>query len=285
MNDHRTNLMEVLRTCPPERHSWIEQAVAQIRACDDPAGELAALSAVARRKLGECPRPASPACLDTPAGPVHLDHWTTAELARTVLILAAVEATPDNGEAAINFLFRQGDETERATIARGLALFDDPGRFKHLCAEASRANSLKLVSAVSLCNPYPKVHYTEHEFNQMVLKNLFLGQSIEQIVGLEERANPELSRMCEDYYDERTAAGREVPCDIWLAMGPYASERAENLMCEHLFHDNPRHRCYAVIAIGRRLKQRPALRGLLEQRMRAETNADVVQALQTALAG
>jgi hypothetical protein len=285
MNHYQTSLMDVLRCCPPERYAWLEHAVARIRASDDPTGELSGFSAMARRKMGDCMLPENLACLETPAGPLHLDHWSTSELARTVLILAAMEVTPDAGEGAIDFLFRQGDETERATIARGLALFDDRARLKHLIIEAGRANSLQLVSAVSQCNPYPKVHYTEHEFNQLVLKNLFIGQPIARIMGLEERANPELSRMCEDYYDERTAAGREVPCDIWLAMGPYASKRAENLMSEHLSHDKPEHRCYAGMAIGRRLKLRPELRKTLEERLNIETNARVLQALQTALAG
>lgn len=285
MNHYRARLMEVLRACPPERYAWLEEAVARIRAGDDQANELAMLSAMARRKMGDCPLPENLAGLDTPAGPVYLDHWTTADLARAVLILAAMEVTADAGQAAIGFLFRQGDETERAAIARGLALFDDRARLKHLIAEAGRANSLQLVSAVSLRNPYPQAHYTEREFNQLVLKNLFMGQSIAQIMGLEKRANPELSRMCEDYYDERTAAGREVPCDIWLAMGPYASERAEKLMSEHLSHDNPEHRCYSGIAIGHRLKQRPQLRKVLEDRLKIETNARVLQALQTAVAG
>ena len=285
MNLYQMRLMDVLQSCPPERYSWLEHAVAVIRASEDPINELARFSAMARRKMGDCPLPDNLACLETPAGQVHLDHWTTAELARAVLILATMEVTPDAGEGAIDFLFRQGDETERATIALGLALFDDRARLKHLIVEAGRANSLQLVSAVSQWNPYPKVHYTEHEFNQLVLKNLFIGQPIARIMGLEERANPELSRMCEDYYDERTAAGREVPSDIWLAMGPYASNRAENLMIKHLSHDNPEHRCYAGLAIGRRLKLRSELRKVLEERLKLETNAHVLQVLETALSG
>jgi len=285
MNQYRESLMEVLRGCPAERYAWLEEAVARIHGSDDSANELAMLSAMARRKMGECPLPESLPVLATLAGPVHLDYWTTAELARVVLILSATEVTADDGVAAIEFLFRQGDETERATIARGLALFDNGARLKHLIAEAGRANSLQLVAAVSLHNPYPQAHYTEREFNQLVLKNLFMGQPIAQIAGLEERANAELSRMCEDYFDERTAAGREVPCDIWLAMGPYASERAERLMSEHLSHDNPEHRCYSGIAIGYRLKQRPQLRKIVEERLKTETNARVLEALQTALAG
>jgi hypothetical protein len=150
--------------------------------------------------------------------------------------------------------------------------------------EAGRANSLQLVSAVSLHNPYPRAHYSEHEFNQLVLKNLFVGLPIDGVLGLTERANEELARMCEDYYDERSAAGREVPNDIWLAMARHASERGEQLLLAHLLHDSFEHRCYAARAIGQRLQRRPQLRETLQQQLQAEADAHVINALQTALA-
>ena len=282
LNHYRTRLMEVLRECPAERYVWLQQSIARILDSPDPSNELTVLSAMARRKMGDCPMPEVPITLETPAGQLSLDHWSTADFARVVLILAAIDAEAE--PQAVETLFRQGDEAERATIVRALVLFDDGVRLKPLIAEAGRANSLELVSAVSLRNPYPTAYYTEHEFNQMVLKCLFMGQPIDKIPGLEARGNPELSRMCEDYFDERTAAGRDVPCDIWLAMGPHASERAEKLMCEYLSHDNTAHRCYSGIAIGHRLKRHPQLRKHLENQIKIETDAGVTKALQTALA-
>jgi len=41
---------------------------------------------------------------------------------------------------------------------------------------------------------------------------------LERIVGLDRRANPELTRMAADYAAERRAARRPVPADIGLAM-------------------------------------------------------------------
>jgi hypothetical protein len=282
LNRYRTRLMEALRDCPAERFAWLQESITRILDSHDPVNELTVLSAMARRKMGTCPTPDVSMTLETPAGRLSLDHWSTADYARVVLILAAIDA--DAGPQAIETLFRQGDEAERATIVRSLVLFDDGVRLKHLIAEAGRANSLELVSAVSLQNPYPKVYYSEHEFNQLVLKCLFMGQPIDKIPGLEERGNLELSRMCEDYFDERSAAGREIPCDIWLAMGPYASERAETLMCEYLSHDNTAHRCYSGIAIGHRLNRRPQLRKFLENRLKVEVDAGVRKVLHTALA-
>jgi hypothetical protein len=53
-------------------------------------------------------------------------------------------------------------------------------------------------------------------YNQMVLKALFIGSPLARLVGLEERITPELVRMAEDYATERQAAGRPVPEDIPL---------------------------------------------------------------------
>jgi hypothetical protein len=285
MNQYRAPLMDILReVCPSERFAWLERAEQDIRGAADTAEELATLSAIARRKMSDVPLPQNLAPLLTPAGEVELARWTAADAARTVLILAAAGVAPDGGRSAIEFLFRHGDETERAVVVRGLALYDDGTALKQLILEAGRANSLQLISAASLGNPYPAAHYSDREFNQMVLKNLFVGLSIDGVTGLEARANPELSRMCEDYYDERTAAGREVPADIWLAMGPYAGARAEGLITEHLSHDSPEHRCYACIATGRRLQQRPQLRWLLTQMKTTEADPRVLKALETALA-
>lgn len=285
MHNYRESLLSVLRSaCPPERLAWLEQAMERIRNAADRSEELALLSAMARRKMGDCPLPPNLAPLDTPIGPVKLERWATADLARTVLMLTAIERATDHGATIIDTLFRQGDESERATIARALALFDDEGRLKHLIAEAGRANSQQLITAVSLHNPYPRARYSDAEFNQMVLKNLFLRIPISEVDGLHERANSELSRMCEGYYDERSAAGRDVPEDIWLAMGPYASQRAEEIIVKQLAHDDPGHRCYAAKALGQRLKQRPQLRRILEERTETEADAGVLKTLQNALA-
>lgn len=286
MSQYAASIANTLRpSCPPEGLAWLEQAVARIASSDDVANELATLSAMARRKIGASALDQGDSVLDSPAGPVALRHWNGAEAARALLVLAAMDADPDEAPAAIDFLFRHGDETERACVVRGLALFDPGAGLKHLILEAGRANSLQLVSAASLQNPYPRAHYSEPEFNQLVLKNLFVGLPIADVLGLEERANAELARMCEDYHDERTAAGRGVPEDIWLAMAEHASARGERLMLEHLSHDSPGHRCYAATAIGQRLRRHPRLGEQLQQRLRTEADARVRDALQTALAG
>ena len=55
---------------------------------------------------------------------------------------------------------------------------------------------------------------------------MFIGVSLERIVDLPRRRNPELSRMARDYAAERRAAGRTVPPDLALALHDGAFEEA-----------------------------------------------------------
>jgi hypothetical protein len=48
----------------------------------------------------------------------------------------------------------------------------------------------------------------------MVVKTVFVGASIENIVGIRERANPDLQQMLRDLISERRAAGRPIPAEV-----------------------------------------------------------------------
>lgn len=172
------------------------------------------LSPVACRRLGKRALGVAGDVLETPDGPVCLSAWEVGDAGRAILVLDALASDGD----VVTPLYRAGDEAERISITRGLSLFGPGDALKPLALETGRANSGILFGSLALDNPYPAARYTECEFNQLVLKTLFVGLPIGRIVKLAARANAELSRMCEDYIDERTAAGRSVPADIRLAM-------------------------------------------------------------------
>jgi hypothetical protein len=116
----------------------------------------------------------------------------------------------------------------------------------------------------------------------MVLRALHEELPLDHIVGLEARANRELARLCEDYIAERRAAGRRIPVDIWLALGPEASASGESLMLEHLAHEDRCHRYYAALATLRRSHAVTALRARLVERLEIEQDPAVVAVLRSA---
>jgi hypothetical protein len=138
--------------------------------------------------------------------------------------------------------------------------------------------SLRLYGALALDNPYPCCCYPEHDFNVLVLKCLFIGLTVGRITGLDRRTNADLSRMCEDYYEERTLAGRTVPADIWLPLVPHASPAGITLALEALADANPSRRYYAALALcGRRAE--PAIGAALAARRGEESDMRITAIL------
>ena len=198
--------------------AWLDESCALLRKTASPADDLPRLSAMARRKTGMVKLGADVAAIPSGAGPLSCSAWASGDAARIILLLTATAAFPAQASALVSLVYRLGDEAERAIVTRGLALCPAPETLKPLALETGRVNSLELFSSLALDNPYPAACYSDHEFNQLVLKALFLGLSLERVAGLRQRLNAELTRMCEDYIAERRAANRSIPADIRLAM-------------------------------------------------------------------
>ena len=269
--------------CPPEGLAWLRQGLEAVRASPQPLEALSGRFPSALRHLGREPLGGALA-LTTPCGPLNPAPWPRGDAGRACLLLTALAPRPGETQALVTTLFRQGDEGERAALVRALCLLPDPCTLRPLALEAGRINSLHLYAALALDNPYPSTCYADHDFNQLVLKCLFNGLPVGRIRGLGGRANPELSRMCEDYLDERQAAGRTVPEDIWLALEPCASPRGLTLVLDHLGHPEPGHRYHAAVALGLALAagrrhDDPSVAAALTRRREIENDPQVRRAL------
>jgi hypothetical protein len=283
LNIYKKSLLTALESVVSESGlGWLRQAIQAITESQQLSDDLAFNSAMARRKLGDDLLSEAMA-IDTTFSPLDIRHWNCADAGRLVLLITAIECDPSQAEATITAYHQMGDEAERIALMRGLIFFAPGDYLTRLALEAGRTNSLELLSALTLDNPYPASFYTEPAFNQMVLKGLFLGLAIERVVGIEQRANPELTRMCENYVVERENAGRAVPVDVWLAIGPFASDRGRQQMLSYLNHEETGHRYYAALALSQRLSQEPSLAAILRERLQSETVSIISKLLQESL--
>lgn len=260
-----------------EQNKWLDSALDQINNSDNLINELLTLSATTRRKLGANLLGSDgnllPLTTDLFAG-----HWTVADAGRVLLILQSVLTDASQTQAIIQAYFQQGDESEVAAITRILILFANGELLKPYAREVGRTNSKPLFAALAQYNPYPAKYYSEHEFNQLVLKALFMGIWIDPVIGLLQRANSELSQMCENYIKERVAANRAIPPDIWLALEPCASIEGENLIIRHLSIDNSQDRYFVVKALLQQNPVTPKRQKLLNDHLQVE-NDPVILAL------
>jgi hypothetical protein len=148
-------------------------------------------------------------------------NWSLDQAARVYLLLAP-GADGETFSRRLDQLCITADIGELVAFYSGLPLYPDQPRHALRAAEGVRTNIKAVFQAVAHRNPYPSEQLAEDPWNQLVLKSLFIGISLDPIVGLDQRSNPKLARILCDYAHERWSAGRPVSPELWRCVGPHA---------------------------------------------------------------
>jgi hypothetical protein len=142
-------------------------------------------------------------------------HWNLTDYVRASLVASAFDTQPAEWQAASHLhLFEAGEIGEQVSLLRTLPLLLEPARFLESGLQACRTNAKPVFEAIVCENPFVAEHFPALNFNQAVMKSIFMEVSARRIEGLEARITPELQRMAAGYKSERLAAGRAVPADI-----------------------------------------------------------------------
>jgi len=139
------------------------------------------------------------------------DLWSTDEAARVTILFATYRGDDETFAARVDRLCVTGELTEHVAYLKGFAIFPGAEKLYARAREAVRSSATPIFQAIACDNPYPYDHFDEAAWNQMVVKCVFNGLSIETMVGLTERRNRELVAMLRDLVSERHAAGRPLP--------------------------------------------------------------------------
>lgn len=151
------------------------------------------------------------------------EHWDELQTARTVLMLSY----PQEKEAwfaAMNQLFETADMHEHQALFAALPLMPFQEDLIPRAIDGLRTNISLVFDAIALNNPFPAKYFPEANWNQMVLKAIFMQRPLYRIQGLEERRNSALAAIARDFAHERWAAGREVMPEIWRLVAPFVNE-------------------------------------------------------------
>jgi len=190
----------------PGTQAWLSSALDAID--PDALSGVRVLLARSARKVGDAPLPASE---------LQAEGWTARDVARAALVLRVFErAALDVAVTAYGQWLRRGEQGEQESLLRMLPLLPEPKRLVSHAVEACRTNSEVVFRAIACGNPFPAAHFPDDNFNQLVLKAVFMGVPVGEIEGLSGRITTELLRMADDFAAERTAAARPVPTDIGL---------------------------------------------------------------------
>lgn len=207
MTELRAAVKQLLLSCCPEGAAFFQRADADTL---QPLGMgIRALFASVPRRLGASAAVAATSSLGG-AG----SHWTATDYARLWILLGVlpqieVELQPD---WLLN-LFEAGEMGEQVSVLRVLPLLPDAERFVETGVQACRTNARDVFEAIVCENPFLVQHFPELNFNQAIMKAIFMEVPLSRVDGLASRITPELSRMAAGYASERRAAGRPVPAD------------------------------------------------------------------------
>lgn len=149
-----------------------------------------------------------------------LQNWQYPHLARLLVLLSVSQRlTRDEYIEAVNELFKTADVNELILLGRSLAFLPEAELFIDRARENARSNIAPVFSSVAHYNEYALRFFDKGAWNQLVLKAAFLAEPIWNIPGLKRRNNAELVTMLRHYVEERQAAARSVPWDLWCCIG------------------------------------------------------------------
>jgi hypothetical protein len=163
-------------------------------------------------------------------------HWTIDRLSRVWLLMQLVSDDKANYISRIENLFLQAEMNEQVALYSSLPLLAYPESWKLRCAEGIRSNIGTVLEAIMYHNSYPAQYLDEPAWNQLIMKAFFTDKQVNNITGLDARANQNLANILFDYVEERWAAHRSVNLQIWRLAGPFLGA-SHFYMMEKLFKE------------------------------------------------
>lgn len=178
------------------------------------------------------------------------DLWNISDAGRVLLLLSSSTADPRDFTSRFEDLCRNADVGELVALYRGLPLYPQGSALVDQAAEGLRSNIQVAFEAIAHDNPYPRQYFDQAHWNQMVLKTLFIGTTLNRIQGLDECCNPDLAATLRDYVNERLAAGRAVSLELWRCLGPFAEDDMLDQLEQRLHSKDPRQQQAAALALA-----------------------------------
>jgi hypothetical protein len=155
---------------------------------------------------------------------LYIHHWTIDRLCRVWLLSTSDPNPKEQYLQCIEIIFPTAEMNELAALYAALPVLAWPQSWVARCIEGIRNNIGLVLEAIMCNNPYPAEYLDEPAWNQLVLKAFFTEKPIEQIIGLDQRANAQLAHILSDYAHERWSAGRSVHPMLWRCVCPFIDE-------------------------------------------------------------
>jgi len=177
-----------------------------------------------------------------------LSHWDSLQAARTILLLQLPQEKT-SWLTTVQQLFETADMYEQQALYAALPLLPFVEDLVPRAIEGCRTNMSLVFDAIALHNPYPARFFPEANWNQLVLKAIFMQRPLYQIQQLDQRRNSALAAMGVDFAHERWAAGRAVMPELWRLVAPFLDENVLADLKKVLASADPNERAAGALAL------------------------------------
>jgi len=202
----------------PASGTWLVEQAEKIKSSSSPNPFFLAFSRASRYFKKEGVSWTEGATTALPVG-VDPSGWDCLQVARIYLVLQLPENEAQ--QSILQQLFETGDMYEQQALYAALPLFPNPEGLLPRAIEGCRTNMSVIFDAIALRNPYPSRFFPEANWNQLVLKAIFMQRPLYLIQELDRRRNAALTAMATDFAHERWAAGRAVMPEVWRLLVPF----------------------------------------------------------------
>jgi hypothetical protein len=223
------------------------------------------------------------AWIATPRGEMPIGHWKSDEAAKLWLIATLIDDHFDHDHTytALYQLYDASDTEGRVVCLRALNALDGSSEAGlKIVHDAGRTYLNELMEAAWCHSPFASQSMSVEEHRKAVLKSLFCDVAVSGFMGLEERADAELSRRLCEYADEREAAGRVVPASVLRVASFYPQPGLIACLIGRLEHPSAEERLTAAIGLERASDSRAL--SFIEERLTREPDPEIHAALMSA---
>jgi hypothetical protein len=187
-------------------------------------------------------------------------HWNSLQAARTFLLLQLPQEKT-SWMTTVQQLFETADMYEQQALYAALPVLPYSEELLARAIEGCRTNMSVIFDAIALHNPYPAQFFPEANWNQLVLKAIFMQRPLYLIQQLDQRRNPALAAMAIDFAHERWAAGRGVMPELWRLVVPLLDENVLADLKKVLASTDANERAAGALALSE--SSHPAAKSLL----------------------
>ena len=122
-------------------------------------------------------------------------HWSQDIAARSLLVLMIPHGDTQAYQISLDTLFQAADLNESIALYNSIPLLPMAQSHIQRACEGLRSNVQEVFTAIAHNSPFPHLHFPEGNWNQMILKALFIDVTLDPIIGLDDRCNDDLTRM------------------------------------------------------------------------------------------